>query len=161
MPNQHEDPIELFWEDLGITPRKNLTPDELREAAAPNANRNDLVIATRNQLLVVIRPDGTLEYGPNYTPDAAALVFWEAMARRRQNYEERMLLYAHIEQLLMRVGQQDAEYERQSLRALEENLEPHEKAQRDQYAELARRRLEMEVHSVIELARGLIRREGD
>lgn len=156
-----QDSIELFWEDLGVTHRKNLTPDEIRAAAAPGATRNDLVIATKDRLLVIIRPDGTMEFGPGYTPNGAALIFWEAMARRRQNYEEQMLLYAHIEQLLTRVADRDLEYERQSLRALEEGLEPQEKAQRDQYAELARSRLEMEVHNVIELARGLLRREVD
>lgn len=159
MPND-QDPLELFWEDLGVTHRKNLTPEELREQAAPEATRNDLVIAAGGKLLVIIRPDGTMAFGPDYSPDEAALVFWEAMARRRQNYEERMLLFAHIEQLLTRVAQRDLEYERQALRALEEGLEVSEKAQRDQYAELARRRLEMEVHDVIELARGLLRRDG-
>lgn len=29
--------------------------------------------------LVRIHPDGTLEYGPNYTPDEAARTFWDAM----------------------------------------------------------------------------------
>lgn len=32
--------------------------------------------------LVAINGDGTLEYGPNYKPDEAAKVFWEAMAHR-------------------------------------------------------------------------------
>lgn len=157
MPEEKED-LELFWEDLGITHRKNLTPDEMREAAAPQATRNDLVIATGGRLLVIIQPDGTLQYGPTYQPDEAALIFWEAMARRRQHYEERMLLYAHIEQLLVRVGERDLEYERQARRAMEEGLPDQEKAQRDQYAELARRQLEMQVHQVIELSRGLLRR---
>jgi hypothetical protein len=31
--------------------------------------------------LVSINRDGTLTYGPNYTPDTAAKSFWEAMAR--------------------------------------------------------------------------------
>lgn len=29
--------------------------------------------------LVKIHPDGTLEYGPGYTPDEAARSFWDAM----------------------------------------------------------------------------------
>jgi hypothetical protein len=29
--------------------------------------------------LVTIHPNGTLEYGPDYTPDEAAHRFWEAM----------------------------------------------------------------------------------
>jgi hypothetical protein len=34
--------------------------------------------------LVTIRPDGTIEYGPNYTPDAAAKVFWDAIGLERK-----------------------------------------------------------------------------
>lgn len=37
----------------------------------------------RNGPLVTIRPDGTIEYGENYTPDAAAAAFWEAIGRGR------------------------------------------------------------------------------
>ena len=37
--------------------------------------------------LVTIHPDGTLEYGPDYTPDEAARVFWDAMAARAQSME--------------------------------------------------------------------------
>ncbi len=31
------------------------------------------------QSLVTIKPNGVIEYGPNYTPDAAAKAFWEAL----------------------------------------------------------------------------------
>ncbi len=33
-----------------------------------------------HEMLVTLRPDGTLEYGPNYHPDEAARLFWEAIA---------------------------------------------------------------------------------
>ncbi len=33
--------------------------------------------------LVTIHPDGTIEYGPGYTPDAAAKVFWQAIGEQR------------------------------------------------------------------------------
>jgi hypothetical protein len=33
-----------------------------------------------NSILVSIGPNGVLTYGPDYTPDAAAVVFWEALA---------------------------------------------------------------------------------
>jgi hypothetical protein len=33
------------------------------------------------QPLVSIHPDGTLEYGPGYEPDAAARTFWDALRR--------------------------------------------------------------------------------
>ena len=29
--------------------------------------------------LVTIKPDGVIEYSPDYTPDAAAKIFWEAL----------------------------------------------------------------------------------
>ena len=35
---------------------------------------------SHNEMLVAIKQDGTIEYGPNYTPDEAARVFWEAIA---------------------------------------------------------------------------------
>ena len=46
----------------------------------PQAVTYLLVIGDKRGLLVSIKPDGTLEYGKDYTPDAAAKVFWEAMA---------------------------------------------------------------------------------
>jgi hypothetical protein len=157
--SDQEDDLELYWGDLGITRRKNLTSDELREQIAPQASRQDLVIGSRGNSLVIISQDGTLQYGPNYKPDEAAIVFWEAMARRRADYEQRMLIFAHMDALLTRVGTRDLECERLRLAALEEGLTDVEKAQREQYAELAMRRLEIEVHQVIELGRGLVRRD--
>jgi hypothetical protein len=37
-----------------------------------------------NETLVTIKPDGTLEYGPNYTPDAAAKAMWSAISKEAQ-----------------------------------------------------------------------------
>lgn len=43
---------------------------------------SNIVIAGRNgEPLVTIGMDGTLTYGPHYTPDEAAKVFWEAMGK--------------------------------------------------------------------------------
>lgn len=39
-----------------------------------------IVIRDAKGMLVGIKPDGTLEYGKNYAPAAAAKLFWEAMA---------------------------------------------------------------------------------
>lgn len=33
----------------------------------------------QGKTLVTIHQDGTIEYGPNYTPDAAAKAFWDAV----------------------------------------------------------------------------------
>ena len=144
--------LEFFWEGLGVLAKDAApTPESL------GLEPNDMAIGTsRNRLLVVIKPNGTLKYGPDYQPDEAAQIFWEALASRRIQYEERMLVIRHMEQLLRRVGQQDLECERLRGLANEDNLEAQVKAQREQYAELAIRRLEMYVHDVIELGRALV-----
>jgi len=38
-----------------------------------------LVISNNSEPLVTIHPNGTIEYGPNYTPDETTRVFWEAL----------------------------------------------------------------------------------
>lgn len=48
--------------------------------------------------LVSIRPSGELEYGPNYTPDEAARLFWEALASHRGE--------AHVELARLRQGEE-------------------------------------------------------
>ena len=65
---------------------------------------NDLVIGTGQGVLVRIKPNGSLEYGPNYAPDAAARVFWETVARHREGYEEQKLISQHVEALVARLG---------------------------------------------------------
>ena len=44
--------------------------------------REVLTIALWGETLVTILKDGTIETGPNYTPDKAAMVLWEAVASR-------------------------------------------------------------------------------
>jgi len=39
------------------------------------------IMGADNTPLVTIHPNGTLDYGPGYTPDEAATRFWEAMRR--------------------------------------------------------------------------------
>lgn len=41
--------------------------------------RNFILIGRDAKMLVTIHPDGTIEYGKDYTPDTAAKVFWEAI----------------------------------------------------------------------------------
>ena len=69
---------------------------------------NTFVVYVENKpgVLVRIAADGTLTYGPEYTPDEAAKMFWEALARRRADYEERLVFLAHVEKLLARIGEQ-------------------------------------------------------
>lgn len=53
-------------------------------AAAPTPNTIAISPAHPGPPLVTIHPDGTLQYGPDYTPDEAARAFWEAMAAHGQ-----------------------------------------------------------------------------
>lgn len=39
----------------------------------------NIMINMDGATLVTIRPNGVIDYGPHYTPDAAAKVFWEAL----------------------------------------------------------------------------------
>lgn len=43
------------------------------------ADRSAMTIFVDNTPLVTIGRDGALTYGPNYTPDAAAKLFWDAI----------------------------------------------------------------------------------
>src|SRR5262245_16342862 len=56
----------------------------MTDSEKPKPDTNDLVIGTSaDRVLVIIKPSGELVYGPEYTPDEAAEVFWRAMARKR------------------------------------------------------------------------------
>jgi hypothetical protein len=81
-------------------------------------SEKDLVIGTSaSRVLVTIKPDGRLIYGPDYTPDEAAAVFWDALARRRAQVEvlgtaehpvhEARELFLEWEQALLQAGYAD------------------------------------------------------
>jgi len=120
----------------------------------PKGRPNELVIGTSGRILLTIGPDGTLTYGPGYTPDEAAKMFWEALARRRTDYEERLVFIAHVEKLLARIGEQDMKVETARMKAGETKT-PHDAFQ----AERALGQLEVLVHEMIELARGIALRD--
>lgn len=125
------------------------------EKTHPVIGSGNLVIGTPGRILVVLKADGQLEYGPDYTPDEAAVQFWEAMGRRRLGAEERILTLQHMEHLLARIGEADLEYERRMLETRDLEEGSPERQQSERMAELARVRLEMLVHQSIELGRGL------
>lgn len=117
---------------------------------------NDLMIVTsEGRLLVRIAPDGTLTYGPGYTPEEAAVEFWEMMARKRIDYETRLVFLSRIEELLVRLGKQDLVTEKARLRAQEPEASAHDNFT----AERAVGQLEVLVHELIEYGRGLALRE--
>ena len=121
----------------------------------PEGRPGELVIGTsQDRILVRIASDGTLTYGPEYTPDEASKVFWEAMAKQRVQHEERLVLMAHVEKLLARIGEQDLRTETARIMAAE-TKNPHDEFQ----AERAIGQLEVLVNEMIELARGIALRD--
>ena len=95
----------------------------------PKGRPGELVIGTSmDNILVTIAKDGTLTYGPGYTPDAAAKMFWEALAKRRDDYEERLVFITHIEKLMARIGEQDMRAETARMQAAETKT-PHDEFQ--------------------------------
>jgi len=112
----------------------------------------ELVIATSpERVLVRIKPDGTITYGPEYTPDEAARVLWEALAKQRKHAVEREAIMAHIEHVLIKLGDQDLVYEQCQIRAKAEDA-THDDAFQE---ERAAQQFNVYIHQIIELARGL------
>jgi hypothetical protein len=154
--------LEIYWDALGVRRHPTAEPSEAAEPATSltfgNVPAGSLVIGTsRHRILVTIQADGTVEYGADYKPDEAALVFWEAMGRARLGAEDRILVIQHMEAIMTRLGAQDMETERLR-RAAAEEPDPLRKATLEQSAGLAVRRLELIMNQVIELGRALVRR---
>jgi hypothetical protein len=144
--------LEVYWDDLRVAPHRR-TPREpsFRDQVKPG----DFVIGTsRDRILVIIKPDGTLEYGPEYRPDETAVVFWESMGQRRLEMEDRLLVIGHMEAILTRLG--DTDLRAESARRIAANHPDDMEFERQ--ALEAIRRLEQVVTQAIELGRGLIRR---
>jgi len=133
----------------------------------PDVGPNDMVIRTsRDRVLVVVRPNGELEFGPDYTPDEAAELFWATMALKRVGSEARLQLLARMENLITSIGQADIEHEkaRRDLSELEARI-LREGESEELTAELetvntrmlrTNRVLEQRVHSTIEFGRSLV-----
>lgn len=54
--------------------------------------------------LVSIAPDGKITYGANYTPDAAAKQFWNAMGHRRAVTEAAADMLAALQEIVAHVS---------------------------------------------------------
>lgn len=78
-------------------------------------SEQDLVIGTTaSRVLVTIKPDGRLIYGPEYTPDEAARIFWETLARKRaeaERAETHRIRLATPEEALLGMEQRFNEWE--------------------------------------------------
>lgn len=116
----------------------------------------ELVIGTsEDRILVRIQRDGTIEYGPEYTPDEAAKVFWEALAKQRQDNDVNDMVSRQVMDLVKKVGAQDLRYERCQLAAKDPDASEHDRFQEER----VRAQMESYVHQLIELARGIALRD--
>jgi hypothetical protein len=116
--------------------------------------KGDLAIGTSgNRVLVIIKPDGQLVFGPGYTPDRAAMEFWEAMASKRLEAEDRLLVIEHMEGALTRLGAADLHNE-----AMQQRLTGSMTTDNLIAAQRAQCNLERAMHQCIELGRALTRR---
>lgn len=119
----------------------------------PEANPGELVIGTASKILVRIQPDGTIIYGPEYTPDEAAKTLWQALAAQMVEAEqpEEAILIKELMCLMDKLGRQDLRYEACALAAREPTATAHERFQEERAAQ----QLNVICHEVIELARGI------
>ncbi len=148
MSNKDENLLE-YWDDL------HHPEPQPTSVTAPRTHPGDLVIGTsKGRILVRIHPDGTLTYGPEYTPDEAAVEFWTQMSIRRLESEERVLHLGFIEQMLLRLGNADVAHESAVLRSRRPEATEHDRFM----AEISRLNLESVVHQTIEFSRGLVAR---
>ncbi len=144
--------LEVFWDDVRVAPyRRPPKQEDFGDQVQPG----DMVIGTStHRILVIIKPDGSLRFGPEYRPDEAAMVFWEAMGQKRLEMEDRLLVIGHMEAILTRLG--DADLRAESARRIAANDPANNDLERQ--AEEAIHRLERVMSQAIELGRGLIRR---
>jgi hypothetical protein len=132
--------------------------DDVVKAFAELAGPNDLVVGTsRQRILVIIRADGEVLFGPGYTPDEAARLFWSAMGKARKENEMQGLLTQHMEGILVRLGNQDMHTEDLRLRAASET-DPDKRSELLAASEVSMANLNLIAHQAIELGRALARR---
>lgn len=117
--------------------------------------KKPLEIRTQDRILVKIHPDGSVEYGPGYTPDEAAVILWETLGRKRIEAEDRLLLFQHLEGILTNLGIADLQNERAQRRV---GIQPTPENMRA--AARTHAALERVMHQALELGRGLASRPG-
>ncbi len=132
---------------------KEPTPEERAARRFPG----ELVIATSSRELVRIQPDGRIIYGPEYTPDETAVTLWEAIARRRADFEARVTYLDMLELHVALLAVADQAYEAASV-AVRSALGNAETTEREREAlrfrmDMSRRSLETRVHGMIEFCR--------
>lgn len=149
-----EENLSAFWKV--IIPD---VPEDPKKEPLPSPS-GELTLQMNDRVLVRIRADGSHEFGPDYTPDFAAQVFWQAIAKSHPNAIHRpneieAVTQETMRMLMTRLGRADIHCEASRIASAREDT-----TDRDTFvADLALRNLEVEVHRVIEFARGLVERE--
>lgn len=140
---------------MGMKMSDDEKPWVVGEASFPSTKPGELVIRTSERILVSVAKDGTLTYGPGYTPDEAARTFWECMAAHRQDYEERLVFFAQVEQLLAKIGEQDLRTEALRRKAASQEATPEDRF----HAQRAIDQLEIFGDELFKFARGVALRD--
>lgn len=157
MPTDDDDgPLELFWDDLHVARQRPQPANDtvINLTGVKEVPPGTLIIGTsRQRWLVAFYPDGTMEYGPDYTPDEAAVVFLEAIGRRKLEMEDRLLLVGHMDAVLSQLGAADLQNQVADT-ALRERVTDVTLIA----ARRAQANLERAMHNAIELGRGMARR---
>jgi hypothetical protein len=142
-----------YWDDI-LGPRPETIEQRLvRELGLPHPGTFTLA-TSKGRKIVSIDPNGRVEYGEGYTPDAAAEEFWTNMALKRRGMEQRLQHLAIMEAMLVRMGRADLNYERAQLAAQAQGAGDHERA----VGERAHMGLQAIVHQLMDFARGLAQR---
>lgn len=155
MSTEDDEALEMFWDDLRIARARVPPPPDAAARLRALSDPGDLIIGTsKDRILAVVKADGTIAFGPEYKPDEAATVFWEAIGRHRFPYEDQILVIQHMEAVLTRLGLADTR-----LHELHLALQAGDPTARDLIAG-AQVALERTMSQAIELGRGLARRPG-
>jgi hypothetical protein len=145
---EEEDILGPYWAAMRRLRGADTPPEPTPEERTARTHPGEMVIATARGPLVRIQPDGRVIYGEGYTPDETAVTLWEAIGRRRPDFEARINYLNMLELHVALLYVCDEAYEA-AQRARVQDPTEHNR----QREELSRASLEMRVHGVIEFAR--------
>src|SRR5271157_1247405 len=101
-PEEEGDELVDHWRDI-LGPRPESVKKRLiRTLGLPQPGTLS-ICREDGTVIVAICSDGSLTYGPNYTPDEAAEVFWTNMALKKKGMETRLQELGIMETMLIRI----------------------------------------------------------